>query len=156
MRKILMTAEGYERLIKEINELKSQRPAIIASIAEARAHGDLSENADYDAAREKQGFTEAKIKDLESRLSYSEIVDPSKSKNPDVVSFGFYVELEDEDTKEVVTYRIVSEYEADLTRKCISSTSPVARALMGRKADDSVEVYTPKGVRYYTIKSLRA
>lgn len=154
MHKLPMTAEGYDSLIKEIESLKKERPAIITAIAEARAHGDLSENADYDAAREKQGFVEAKIKDLESKLSHAEIVDPSKNKNPSVVGFGSYVELEDEDTGDTVTYRIVSEYEADIARKYISYTSPVARALMGRSRGDSAEVNTPKGIKYYEIKSV--
>lgn len=154
MHKLPMTAEGYTNLMKEIESLKKERPSIIAAIAEARAHGDLSENADYDAAREKQGFIEAKIKDLESKLSHAEIVDPAKNKNPSVVGFGSYVELEDEDTGDTVTYRIVSEYEADIARKYISYTSPVARGLMGRSMGDSIEVKTPKGMKYYEIKSV--
>lgn len=154
MHKLPITAEGYSELMREIESLKKERPAIITAIAEARAHGDLSENADYDAAREKQGFVEAKIKDLESKLSHAEIVDPSKTKNPHLIGFGSYVELEDEDTGDVTTYRIVSEYEADITRKYISYTSPVARALIGRKASESVEVNTPKGSKYYEIKQI--
>ena len=151
MQKLPITAQGYQNMMQEIEHLKTkERPAVITAIAEARSHGDLSENADYDAAREKQGFIEAKIKDLELKLSQSEIVDPSNA-TTDSVTFGMYVTLQDEETDEKVTYRIVSEYESDINKKYISYTSPVARSLMGRSKGESVEVRTPKGVRYYEI-----
>lgn len=154
MQKLPITAQGYQDMLDEIERLKTkERPAVIAAIAEARSHGDLSENADYDAARDKQGFIEAKLKDLEHKISKSEIVDPMKAK-PGIVSFGMYVKLEDEETGEEVKYRIVSEYESDITKKHISYTSPVARSLMGRAQGDSVEVNTPKGNKYYEIISI--
>jgi transcription elongation factor GreA len=146
-----MTHQTHKRLEKELHELKTvSRPDIIRAIAEARSHGDLSENAEYHAAKEKQGFIEAKIKDLEYKLSHSHLVDISKLSGENV-QFGATVTLIDEETEEMVTYHLVSEFEADAAKKHISITSPVARALIGKKIGQSIEVATPKGHRYFEI-----
>lgn len=151
MDKIAVTAAGYARMEAELKNLKSvERPAVIVAISEARAHGDLSENAEYSAAKEKQSFIEGRIKELEDKVSRADIIDV-KSFTGDAVKFGATVTLIDEDTEEKLTYQIVSEYEADLKEKRISITAPIARAIIGKKKGDSVEVTTPKGAKSYEI-----
>lgn len=146
-----MTAVGYDRLEKELKNLKTvERPAVIEAISEARAHGDLSENAEYSAAKEKQSFIEGRIQELEAVTSRAEIID-IKTLKSDTVKFGATVTVVDEDTDEELTYQIVSEYEADITRKLISLTAPIGRALIGKKEGQSVEVQSPKGLRNYEI-----
>ena len=154
MDKIPMTRSGFQSLETELTELKSkERPAIIRQIAEAREHGDLSENAEYHAAREKQGFIEGRIKELESILSRSEVIDPAKLSGS--VKFGATVDLIDEDTEEERTYQIVGEAEADIERGLLNLRSPLARALIGKDEGDSVDVTTPGGVRSYEIVAIR-
>ncbi len=153
--KFPITPEGYEKLNQELTKLKSvERPAVISAIAEARAHGDLSENAEYSAAREKQGFIEAKIADLDSKLSRAEIID-IKALSGDKVVFGATVTLIDEDTEEEVIYKIVSDFEADISRGAISFSSPVAKALLGKSKGEIIEVYTPKGLKYYELLDVK-
>ncbi len=140
MQKLPMTKRGAERLQKELNNLKNvERPAIIAAIAEAREHGDLSENAEYHAAREKQSFIEGRIQELEYAVSCAEVIDTSLLKN-DAIVFGATVVLMNEDTKEEKTYQIVGQYEADLDRGLISVLSPMARALIGKSEGDDVQI----------------
>lgn len=154
MEKIPMTRAGYDRLDAELRTLKgTDRPAIIRDIAEARAHGDLSENAEYHAAREKQGMIEARIKDLEGTLSRAEVIDTSKMSGS--VKFGAVVELVDEDTEEEKTFQIVGEAEADLERGLLNMRSPLARALIGKEEGDSVDVVTPGGQKSYEILAVR-
>ena len=154
MDKIPMTRSGYAALERELGELKSkERPAIIRQIAEAREHGDLSENAAYHAAREKQGFIEGRIKELESILSRAEQIDPSKLSGS--VKFGAIVNLVDEDTDEERTYQIVGEAEANIESGLLNIRSPLARALIGKDVGDSVEVATPGGQRSYEILAIR-
>jgi transcription elongation factor GreA len=149
--KVPMTIEGFAALEAELQRLKAvERPRIIAAISEARAHGDLSENAEYHAAKESQGHNETKVADLEDKLSRADVIDISKL-GGDSVKFGASVQLEDEDTEEKVTYKIVGEYEADVKKGKISITSPIARALIGKKKGDQVEVVTPKGAKGYEI-----
>jgi transcription elongation factor GreA len=151
MEKFPITSEGFDKMEAELNKLKTEeRPRVIKDIAEARAHGDLSENAEYHAAREKQGFIEAKIADLESKVSRAQVIDIS-TLSGNTVQFGAKVRIVDEESDEESTYQIVSEYEADINQKRISVASPLARALMGRETGDSVELNTPKGTRYYEI-----
>ena len=151
MEKVPMTMEGFTLLENELQRLKSvERPRIIQAISEARAHGDLSENAEYHAAKEQQGYNEAKVAELEDKLSRADVIDVTKLSG-DSVKFGATVQLVDEDTDEKVTYKIVGEYEADVKKGKISITSPIARALIGKKKGDSVEVATPKGARAYEI-----
>lgn len=151
MEKVPMTAEGYTSLEAEIKNLKTaERPRIIKLIAEARSHGDLSENAEYHAAKELQGITEARIADLEDKLSRADIIDVSKLKG-DQVMFGATVTLIDEDTEEKVKYRIVGEIEGNVKEGKISITSPIARALLGKRKSDVVEVSTPGGGKSYEI-----
>ena len=151
MEKVPMTAEGYAALEAEIKTLKTvERPRIIKLIAEARSHGDLSENAEYHAAKELQGITEASMADLEDKLSRADIIDVSKLKG-DQVMFGATVSLIDEDTEEKVKYRIVGELEANVKQGKISITSPIARALLGKRKNDVVEVSTPGGGKSYEI-----
>lgn len=151
MEKIPMTAVGFDRLEKELKQLKTvERPAVIEAIAEARAHGDLSENAEYSAAKEKQSFIEGRIQELTAVTSRADIIDV-KSLQGDTVKFGATVTVVDEETEEELTYQIVSEYEADINRKLISLTAPIGRALIGRKQGSSVEVQSPKGLRNYEI-----
>lgn len=146
-----ITTHGYKRLTEELTNLKSvERPTIITAIADARAHGDLSENAEYSSAKEKQGFIEGKISDLESKVGRAEIIDTSKIKS-DKVLFGATVNLMDEDTNDKFTYQLVSDYEADLSKNLISAASPLGKSLLGRIAGDEVEVQTPKGTKYYEI-----
>lgn len=146
-----ITAEGLKRLEAELLQLKTvERPTIINAISEARAHGDLSENAEYHAAKEKQGFIEAKIADLEAKLSHAYVIN-TEAVNTDQIQFGATVEILDEESDESVIYTLVSEYESDIEKRHISIASPVARALIGKKVGDSIEVITPKGTRYYEI-----
>lgn len=151
MAKFPITLQGVEKLEQEIKYLKHiERPKIIESIATAREFGDLSENAEYHAAREKQSFVEGRILDLEDKLARSDIIDISKLSG-DSVKFGATVILCDDDTEEEVLYHIVGEYEADITKKMISITSPMARALIGKRAGDVVEVVTPKNTKSYEV-----
>lgn len=150
MDKILITRGGYSALESELKTLKSvERPDVIRAIAEAREHGDLSENAEYHAAREKQGFIEARIKDLEAIISLANVVDPSTLSGP--IKFGATVNLIDEDTDEEKTFQIVGEPEADIEKGLLNIASPLARALIGKEEGDSVEVRTPGGDRAYEI-----
>lgn len=154
MEKIPMTRGGFQLLEQELTMLKSkERPAIIRAIAEAREHGDLSENAEYHAAREKQGFIEGRIKELEAILSRAEVIDPAKLSGS--IKFGATVELIDEDTEEQRIYQIVGEPEADIERGRLNIRSPLARALIGKDEGDSVEVKTPGGQRSYEIVAIR-
>ena len=155
MEKIPMTAEGYAALEKELKRLKSEeRPRIIQAIAEARAHGDLSENAEYHAAKEAQGMNEARIAELEEKLGRSEIIDVSRLSG-NSVKFGATVSLVDEDTDEETAYRIVGDLEADVKTGKISISSPIARALIGKSVGDSVEVAAPGGARSYEILDVK-
>ena len=147
MEKVPMTMEGYRKLETELHRLKSEeRPRIIQQIADARAHGDLSENAEYHAAKDAQGLNEAKVADLEDKIARAEIIDPSKLSGS-TVKFGATVTLEDEDSGDKVKYKIVGEDEANLRDNKISIVSPIARALIGKSKGDSAEVTTPKGPR---------
>ena len=146
-----MTSEGYNRLQDELKRLKStDRPAIIRAIAEARDHGDLSENAEYHAARERQGFIEGRVMELEDKIARAEIIDVSKLSGT-AVKFGATVSLTDEETDEEQTFRIVGEDEADIKDGRLSVTSPLARALIGKGKGDSVEVSTPRGNKSYEV-----
>lgn len=150
MDKIPMTRRGFEAMEAELKQLKSvERPAVIKAIAEAREHGDLSENAEYHAAREKQSFIEGRIKELEGVLGRAEVIDPSKLSGP--IKFGATVRLMDEDSEEERTYQIVGEAEADIEAGLLNIRSPLARALIGKEAGDSVEVRTPGGERSYEV-----
>lgn len=149
--RVPMTIEGYQKLEAELQRLKSvERPRIIQAIAEARAHGDLSENAEYHSAKEAQGMNEAKVADLEDKLSRAEVIDPAKLSGSNV-KFGATVSLIDEDTDEKVTYKIVGDLEANVREGKISISSPIARALIGKAKGDTAEVTTPKGPRSYEI-----
>jgi len=151
--KVPMLADGHARLEAELKNLKSvERPAVVAAIEEARAHGDLSENAEYHAAKEQQGHIETRIMELEGKLSRADVIDPT-SLSGERVMFGATVTLMDEDDKEVI-YQIVGADEGDVKAGKISYQSPIARALIGRKIDDEVEVRTPGGERYYEITKL--
>lgn len=151
MEKIPMTAVGYARLEAELKQLKSiERPAVIAAISEARAHGDLKENAEYHAAKEKQSFIEGRLQELEAVISRAEIIDV-KALTGEHIKFGATVTIVDEDTEEKITYQIVGDYEADIKRNLISTSAPIGRALIGKKTGASVEVATPKGARFYEI-----
>jgi len=154
MEKIPMTRAGFTALDEELKQLKSvERPAIIRAIAEAREHGDLSENAEYHSAREKQSFIEGRIKELEGILSLAEVIDPSRLSGP--IKFGATVTIVDEDSDEEKTYQIVGETEADIEAGKLNIRSPIARALIGKDEGDSVEVKTPGGQRSYEILSIR-
>jgi transcription elongation factor GreA len=154
MERFPITAEGFARMEVELKHLKSvERPEIIKAIAEARAHGDLSENAEYSAAKEKQSFIEGRIQDLEARVSRAEIIDVA-ALSGDTVKFGATVKLIDEDTEDAVTYQIVGEYEADLKQGKLALNAPIARALIGKSVGDRIEVNTPKGVKYYEIETV--
>ena len=155
MEKIPMTTGGYERLVDELKHLKTvERPQVIRAIAEAREHGDLSENAEYHTARDRQGFIEGRLAELEDKLSRAEVIDVSSLKGG-VVRFGATVRVIDEDTDEKTTYRIVGADEADIDSGLLSVISPLARALIGKKKGDSAEVSTPGGHRFYEIVSVR-
>ena len=154
MDKIPMTRAGFTALDEELKLLKSvERPAVIRAIAEAREHGDLSENAEYHAAREKQSFIEGRIKELEALVSLAEVIDPSTLSG--TVKFGATVKLADEDTGEEKTYQIVGEPEADIENGKLNIRSPLARALIGKDEGDSVEVKSPGGQRNYEVLSIR-
>lgn len=154
--KFPITLRGAEMLREELQRLKSvDRPAVIAAIAEARSHGDLSENAEYDAAKERQGFIEGRIKDIEGKLGNAQIIDPAALDVDGRVVFGATVELEDMDNGTNVTYQIVGDDEADIKVSKISLNSPVARALIGKFEGDVVEVQTPGGVREYEILDVK-
>ena len=155
MQRIPMTADGFEALQAELKTLKSEeRPNIIAAIAEARSHGDLSENAEYHAAKEKQSFIEGRIAELETIIPAAEVIDVSKLSG-DQVKFGARVTVVDEETEEEKTYRIVGAHEADMKVGSISISSPLAKALIGKKVGDSVEVPAPGGSRVYEIAAVR-
>ncbi len=155
VQKFPMTAEGLARLEEELRQLKAEeRPAVIRAIAEARAHGDLSENAEYHAAREKQSFIEGRIAELESVIPSAEVIDTSKLSG-NQVRFGAHVTVVDEETDGEKTYRIVGQHEADMKKGTISISSPLAKALIGKKVGDSVEVPAPGGARVYEIASVR-
>jgi transcription elongation factor GreA len=156
MATIPLTRRGAELLKDELQRLKSvERPAVINAIAEARAQGDLSENAEYDAARERQGFVEGRIAEIEAKLANAQIIDPAELDADGRVVFGATVELEDLESGDAVTYQIVGEDEADIKTGRISVSSPIARALIGKSADDVAEVRAPGGVREYQILDVR-
>jgi transcription elongation factor GreA len=149
-----ISKEGMSKLEIELKHLRSvERVNVIKSIAEARAHGDLSENAEYHAAKEKQGFIEAKISELEDKISRAEIIDISQVRG-EQVKYGASIRLLDEDTEKEIAYKIVSEYESDASKGMISITSPLAKALIGKKVNEYFEFNTPKGIRYYKILSV--
>ena len=151
MSKIPMTADGFQRLEEELKHLKLvERPAIIRAIAEAREHGDLSENAEYHAARERQSFIEGRVAELEDKIARADVIDVSKLSGKQV-TFGATVTLIDEDTDEKASYQIVGPDEADIRSKRLSITSPLARALIGKKVGDAVEVSTPGGSKSYEV-----
>ena len=154
MQKVPMTADGYTDLQTELKQLKSfDRHAVIKAIAEAREHGDLSENAEYHAAREKQSFIEGRIPELEDVTSRAEVIDAEKL-NGEKVTFGTSVGVADEETDEESLYHIVGPYETNISKRMISTSSPIARAVIGKSVGDSVEVQTPGGVRSYEILSI--
>jgi transcription elongation factor GreA len=154
MERVPMTAEGFQRLEIEVKQLKSEeRPAIIKAIAEAREHGDLSENAEYHAARERQSFVEGRVREIEDKISRAEVIDVSKLTG-DTVKFGAQVGLADEDTDEESAYQIVGVDEADIAQGLLSITAPLARALINKAVGDSVTVDTPAGARSYEIISV--
>jgi transcription elongation factor GreA len=156
MSKIPLTLRGAEQLREELHRLKTvERPKVIAAIAEARSHGDLSENAEYDAAKERQGFIEGRIAEVEGKLGNAQIIDPAALDADGRVVFGATVELEDTDSGLAVTYQIVGDDEADIKVNKISLNSPVARALIGKFAGDVAEVQTPGGRREYEILDVR-
>lgn len=155
MSKFPITQKGYAKLEQEIKDLKYiERPKIVEDIAAAREFGDLSENAEYHAAREKQSFTEGRILDLEDKMARAEIIDPAKLSG-DVVKFGATVTLFDGDTEDEVEYILVGEYEADITKRRISIVSPIAKSLIGKSVGDIVEVNTPRGTKEYDILSVK-
>ncbi|MAN74296.1 MAG: transcription elongation factor GreA [Henriciella sp.] len=154
MQRTPMTAEGHAALDAELKHLKSvERPAVIAAISEAREHGDLSENAEYHAAKEKQSFIEGRVAELEDKLARAEVIDVTKLKGDKVV-FGATVTLIDADTEKEVTYRIVGEDEADISKGKVSVGSPIARALIGKSVGDEAEVAAPGGARVYEIEAV--
>ena len=151
-----MTVEGAERLRAELHRLKTiERPSVIQAIAEARSHGDLSENADYDAAKERQGFIEGRLSELESKLANAQVIDPASIDAEGRVVFGATVDLEDGESGDTVTYKIVGDDEADIKHGKISVSSPIARALIGKSEGDTADVQAPGGVRSYEILAVR-
>ncbi|WP_326540680.1 transcription elongation factor GreA [Pseudorhodoferax sp.] len=151
-----VTRRGVEALKTELHRLKTvDRPFIINAIAEARAQGDLSENADYDAAKDRQGFIEGRIQEIEGKLSVAKVIDPAELNAGGKVVFGATVDLEDEDNGQAVTYQIVGEDEADLKLGRINISSPIARALIGKGEGDSAEVQTPGGLKHYEVVAVR-
>ena len=153
---IPMTPNGVERLKEELQQLKSQdRPSIIQAIAEARAQGDLSENAEYDAAKEKQGFVEGRISEIEAKLSNVQIIDPASLNAEGKCVFGATIDLENLNDEKKVTYQIVGDDEADIKSSKISISSPIARALIGKELGDVVEVETPGGIKSYEIINVK-
>jgi transcription elongation factor GreA len=156
MKRNPMTLRGAEALRTELKRLKTEdRPRVIKAIAEARSHGDLSENAEYHAAREQQGFIEGRISEIEAKLSTAEIIDPSTVTNNGKVIFGATVDLEDQDSAKSISYQIVGEDEADIKSGRISITSPIARALVGKSAGDVVDVTAPGGTHSYEVVKVR-
>jgi transcription elongation factor GreA len=156
VKRLPLTLKGAEKLRTELKRLKSEdRPRVIQAIAEARAHGDLSENAEYHAAREQQSFIEGRIKDIEAHLSNSEIIDVASLPATDKVVFGATLDLEDEDTGNKVLYQIVGDAEADIKHGLISVSSPIARALVGKSKGDVVDVVAPNGTKSYEIVGVR-
>ncbi len=156
MATIPITMRGAEMLKEELQRLKTKdRPAVIAAIAEARSHGDLSENAEYDAAKDRQGFIEGRIQEIEGKLAAAQVIDPATLDAGGKVVFGATVDLEDEDSGEAVTYQIVGEDEADLKQGLINISSPIARALIGKEEGDSAEVQAPGGVKHYEVIGVR-
>ena len=154
MEKIPITAQGLEKLKKELKQLKTvERPEIIKAIAEAREHGDLSENAEYHSARDRQSFIEGRILELEDVTSRAEVIDTAKLSG-ETVTFGTIIRVADEDTDEEQTYTIVGPYEADISKGYISTSSPIARALIGKRVGDSAEVVAPRGAKSYEILSI--
>lgn len=154
---IPFTKDGYQALQDELHRLKHvDRPKVIQDIADARSHGDLSENAEYHAARERQGFIEGRIAELEGNLSRANIIDFSADAEArNQVRFGAFVTVQDENTGDQKTYRVVGDLEADITKNRISLSSPIARALLGKKIDDTIEVNAPKGAVEYVITEIR-
>ena len=151
-----MTVEGAERLKAELQRLKSvERPAVIQALAEARSHGDLSENADYDAAKERQGFLEGRISEVESKLAYAQVIDPSVIEADGRVVFGSTVEIEDLENGARTSYQIVGDDEADIKASKISVNSPIARALIGKSEGDTAEVQAPGGIRSFEVVGVR-
>ena len=147
-----ITKRGAEQLKAELHQLKTvERPAVIAAIAEARAQGDLSENAEYDAAKDRQGFVEGRIQEIEGKLSAAQIIDPAEVDAGGKVVFGSTIELQDEDSGDKVTYQIVGEDEADIKLGLVNISSPIARALIGKDEGDTAEVQAPGGIRRYEI-----
>jgi len=156
MRRIPLTVTGAEKLRSELQRLKTvERPAVITAIAEARSHGDLSENAEYEAAKERQGFIESRIAEVEAQLANAQVIDPTLLDADGRCVFGATVELEDMDARQVFSYQIVGDDEADLKQGKISISSPIARALIGKFAGDVVEVNTPGGTREYEILDVK-
>ena len=156
MATIPLTKRGAEKLKAELHQLKTvERPGVINAIAEARSHGDLSENAEYDAAKDRQGFIEGRIKEIESKLAAAQIIDPAQLQAGGKVVFGATVELEEEDSGESVRYQIVGEDEADLKHGLINISSPIARALIGKESGDTAEVQAPGGVKRYEIVAVQ-
>jgi transcription elongation factor GreA len=154
--KVPLTVLGAQQLRDELHRLKTiERPSVITAIAEARAQGDLSENAEYDAAKEKQGFIEGRIAELEAKLSTAQIIDPAIIEAEGRIVFGATVELEDMDSGDTVTYQIVGDDEADIKLAKISISSPIARALIGKHAGDTADVMAPSGVRQYEVLDVR-
>jgi len=155
MNKIPMTSSGYDKLQEELKKLVNEdRPNIIAAIAEARSHGDLSENAEYQYAKEQQSLIEGKIQELESTIALAEIIDVSKLSGNEI-KFGATIIIEDDQSRNKSTYQIVGEYESDIENKKLSVNSPLARGLIGKTKDDVVEISSPKGVKSYTILSVK-
>ncbi|HCP80715.1 MAG TPA: transcription elongation factor GreA [Octadecabacter sp.] len=153
MEKIPLTRAGFDKLDAELKHLKSvERPTIIRAIADAREHGDLSENAEYHSAKEKQSFIEGRVKELEGVISLADVIDVSKLSG--AIKFGAHVTLVDEDTDVETTYQVVGEYEADIENGRLNMKSPIARALIGKEEGDSVEVRTPGGVKSYEVLSI--
>ncbi len=156
MSTIPLTVIGAEKLRSELHEMKTvQRPAVIAAIAEARSHGDLTENAEYDAAKERQGFIEARISELESKLSNAQIINPALLDADGACVFGATIDLEDISNGTMVTYQIVGDDEADIKQGKISISSPISRALIGKRSGDVAEVLAPGGIREYTIHKVK-
>ena len=155
MNKVPMTEAGYKNLQDELKKLiNKERPAIIAAIAEARGHGDLSENAEYQYAKEQQSLIETKILELENTIVQAEVIDISKLSGNEIM-FGATVKIEDNETGGQSTYRIVGEYESDIENKKISINSPMARGLIGKSKNDVVEINSPKGIKFYTVVSVK-
>ena len=156
MAKVPMTIAGAERLKVELHRLRTtERPSVIQALAEARSHGDLSEKADYDAAKERQGFIEGRIAEVESKLANAQVIDPASIDADGRVVFGATVDLEDAGSGEKVTYQIVGDDEADIKHGKISVSSPIARALIGRSEGDTADVQAPGGVRHYDVLAVR-